>query len=76
MNSIKIELTIAGNKFAFAYDIPDAPGEISPTDLNERWLDEHLQGALRQVFGRPQPYTEPAPVVRVATKRQAMPGAL
>lgn len=52
MNRITIELNIAGHQFSMAYDVPDAPGEISPTDLNTRWVDEHLRTALRPVLGK------------------------
>ena len=52
MNSIDIQLDIGEAQFVLTYDIPDVVGEIRPTDLNVRWLDEHVQAALRPVFGK------------------------
>jgi len=80
MNSVKIEMNIGGREFELSYDIPDAIGEISPTDLNATWLDERFRVALRAIVGRPvlrMRAEAPTPIlVKPAAKRVTAAGAL
>lgn len=52
INYIKVEVDISGQSFSFDYKIPDAPGNVSPTDVNRSWMDETFRVALRGKFGR------------------------
>ena len=50
-NRISIEIDISGQSFSFDYKIPDAPGNVPATSVNQEWIDEQFRAVLKSKFG-------------------------
>jgi hypothetical protein len=51
-NQIYVEVRLNGHVFRMTLGIPDAPGQVSATDLRDDWIRPKVSGALKNIFGK------------------------